>query len=520
MPSGEPRGTLADRLLAKMLVPVGLLEREYSGRIAILVQLLQQCPVPSPRQLRYTCDELRFGDLAGWQSHLVRELLAGEAATSADRVAPWVRWLCQSQFTASWERPVWVAALDFMLVPSAADNARTVIRQDAKWAAVLLRVAERFRCLNRLIAAAARDLLELAIRLPAPDQQGSPAAALYGELDKNLWLLDVPPACVAAIDLVRVLLGGPPRDLAGRLTETQLDGYGDGLNPLLRLDVLAPRLAAIEQAYLRHAVSGNPQAELDDAGVWLLDSWAADPGHQAGLCDFIAALDPAARPHHENLGDAYWDALAMRPELADYAAAQQLVIAARESVRAPRTAFRRRVTDGGITTTPLARACLRARCAGLRPAAIVIALANAGASKIAVQQLDDVLRELQQLLACHYLDAPGTTGRAAELSPRKAAAADLYECQALIVWGGLGEDYGEQFRLHLAGRSHQEGQTQRRLVRLFRKARRKRGRVDRAEWVGSVVQTGLGMRRPPWYRRWAQALWPKPISRRGGSPAG
>ena len=506
-PGAESPGVVADQLLAKMLVPVGLLARGRSARIAILVQLLRQCPVPAPKQLRYTCDELRFGDLGGWQAHLVRELLAQEmaGAAPADRVRPWVTWLCASPFSASWERPAWIAALDYLLSPSAgppAGNVRSVVRQDAAWTVVLLGLAGWFRCFSRLLETAERELIELAAALPAPAEPGSPGAALHDELDQNLWALDVPPATVAAIDVVRALLGGAPRNLAGPLTEAELDSYGDGLSPALTLDAVAPRRAAVEEAFLGHVLSGQSSAGLDDAGVWLLNTWATDPDRATSLGNFIAALKPDARPYDENLSDAYWETLARHPQLADYAAAQRLVTATRESVLAPRTGFHRRVTDYGMTSTPLARACLKARCAGLRPAGIATALAKGGADRIAPSQLDDVLGEFQQLLSCHYLNAPDVTERVAKLGPRQAADAEVFECRALIVWGVLGEAYGEQFRRYLMERWRADGLTRRRLVKILRRARRKRSRADRGRWVHSVVQAGIGAPRRPWYRRW------------------
>ena len=286
LPADQPHSTVADQLLAKMLVPVGLPAGERDQRIVILVQLLRQHPAPSPRQLRYTCDELRFGDLNGWQSHLVRALLAEEAVTTgsrsgqaADRVVPWVRWLCQSPLTKSQGRPLWVTALDFMLDPATVDYAKAVIRQDAPWAVTLLRVSKRFGRFPDLVATASQELVELAVRQSAPGKQGG-LPDLLAELDGNMWALGVPPGTVAAADVVRVLLGGQPRDLTGPLTETQLDSYGDNLHPLLRLDILAPRRAAIEQAFLRH-VASEPTG-LDEAGVWLLNSWATDPDHLPG----------------------------------------------------------------------------------------------------------------------------------------------------------------------------------------------------------------------------------------------
>jgi hypothetical protein len=500
LPADQAQPAVADQLLGKMLIPEGLPPGERDQRIVILVQLLRQRGVPSPRQLRYSCTELRFGDLTSWQSHLVRALLTEEAAAAgsgpaADRVVPWVRWLCQSPLAATQRRPLWVAALDFMLDVSAADHARAVILRDAPWAVALLRVSARFGRFPDLIVAASRQLLELAARRSGPAQQPD-LADLLAELDRNLWALNVPPATIAEIDLVRVLLGGRPRDLAGPLTDTQLDSYGDSLSPLLTLDILALCRSAIEQAFLHHVASGA--AGLDEAGVWLLNSWAADPDRLPALIDFIADLEPDVRPYHPNLSEDYWAALATRPELADYAAGQQLMIATRESVKTSRTAFRRRITGDGITSTPLARACLRARSAGLSPAGIVTALARGGAGQIEPPQLDEVLGEVRQLLAIHYAGAPGTTGRPLDLGPRRAADADLYEFLALIVWGALGELYGEDFRLYLAGRARHDIDAQRRLNRALRKARRKRGRVDQDRWVDSVVGAGLGTARPWW----------------------
>ncbi len=510
VPGTASPGAVADQLLAKMLVPAGLNVQDRSRRIGILVQLLRQCAVPVPGQFPYTCDELRFGELGGWQAHLIRELLAQEAAPVAggagaaavDRAGPWVTWLCVSPFGAAMERPSWVVALNFVLAPPAgppaADSARSVIRQDPAWAVVLLRLAERFGCSGRLLQAAGRELIELAAELPAPAQPESHGAALRAELDRNLWKLGVPPATVAAIDVVRVLLGGTPWHLDGRLAEAQLRGYVAALSPALAPDVMAPRRAEVEQAFLRHVMPGTAGAGLEGAGVWLLNTWAIDPDRITGLCDFIAALEPGARPYDENLSDAYWEALAKRPALAGYAAGQQLMIATRESVQDQQTAFRRKIIDAGITSTPLARACYRARCAGLRSAGIMTALASGGADQIAPGQLDEVLREFQQLLLCSYLDAPRAT---TELSPQQTAEAELLACHALIVWGFLGDAYSEQFRLYLIDRWRGERGIERRLVRILRRAGRKRGRVDRAQWVRSVVETGIGVPPPPWYRR-------------------
>lgn len=493
LPDAEYPNVVADWLLGKMLVPVGLGEQDYARHQGILVELLLQISVPEPGQLPYSCDELRFGDLNGWQAHLVRELLADEAAAAggqrqADRGVRWATWLCQSPAGASADRPYWVGALDFALSPApgpAAECLRTVIRQDAAWAVVLLWLAGRIGSLRPVIEAADRQLIEVAAAPSA--QAGSPGAALREQLDLSLWQLRVAPPAVAAVDVVRVLLGGTPLDLAGPLTEAQLDGYGDGLGPALGLAAVLPRRAEVERAFLRHVVSGG----LDAAGVWLLNTWAPDPDRIGGLADFIVSLEPGERPYDTKLTDGYWNALARRPELAGYAAVQQLVIATRESVLAGPAAFRRDLTADGVTSTPLARACFQARCAGLSPPGIVAALAKGGADRIEQDELDAVLRELGELLS---------------LRQGPAADADVFECRAVIVWGALGPVYGEQFRLRLIERLRFEGTASRRAARILRGAGRQRAKADRAEWVSRVVAAGLGEPPEPWYQRWSRAL--------------
>lgn len=506
VPGTTPPGPVADQLLAKMLVPVGLNAKDRTRRIGILVQLLRQCAVPGPRQFPYTCDELRFGDLGGWQADLVRELLTQETTPTApaERAGSWVKWLCASPLGASLTRPPWVTALDVALSPSpaapgAANIVCSVIRHDVAWAVVLLRLAKRFRCFSQLLTAANRELIELAAELPAPAGPGNRGVQLLAELDHNLWEIGLPPATVAAIDVTRVLLGGPPRHLADRLAEAQLRDYIDALSPALALEIVTPRRTEVEQAFLGFAMSGRTTARLEGAGVWLLNAWAKDADRITGLCDYVAGLEPSARPYNENLSDAYWEALAKRPGLAGYAAGQRLMIVTNESATDQRTAFRRKVTDHGLTSTPLARACYTAWRAGLPPSGIVTALASGGADRIAPGQLDDVLREVQQLLLCSYPNRPRT---ATERSPQQTTEADLLACQALIAWGGLGDAYGEEFRQYLIDRWRGHSRTQRQLVRILRRAGRKRGRLDQSQWVASIAETGTGMARPPWYQRW------------------
>jgi hypothetical protein len=486
-------GVVEDRLLGELLVPEEEADMLAAGRGArrrrnvTLVEMLRQRDAPQPDGFRYTCDQLRFGDATGWQARLVLELLIRELATerAADRgrAWAWVWWLCESKFTTKRQRPAWVEALDFVVFTpppeKAAASTRPLILGDVSWAAVLSRLASQSQCLRDLLGQADQEFVGLASRIPEPVQPGTAAAQLRAELNRGLWPLEVRPGAVASIDVVRVLLGDEPRDFPDELPDKALDGYFDGLGSALRLEAVQSRLGAIEGGFLQHAVPGQAPQGLTAGGVRLLNAWVTDQRLMPGLRDYIANLDPSAYPYHEGLSRAFWDALRQHPALAGYAAGNQLIIAVKEALRDPRNAFLRPLTEDGVQSTRLARACFDARCAGLSVEGIVGALARAEAGRIGAEHLDDVLGEFQELLNHGYPDG-SRAQQAAEQKPAGSSAEDLSECYRLILTGALGGLFAEEFGRHLEGRLKSEiHASQWVLKNVVAAARKKQGRLSR-----------------------------------------
>jgi hypothetical protein len=453
----QTAGPVEDRLLGDLLVPS---QKVRQQRAMTLVELLVRLDPPQPDEFRYTCDQLRYDEATAWQACLVRDLLIRELAkdrpAGRGRAWAWVRWLCESEFTArKWRRPDWVTALDAVVFdpppqPSV-PSVRSLVLADAGWAIVLLRLAGQSKCLRDLLDITHRQFVELAGRIPGPSKPGSVGAQLGLELNRDLWALDVQPGAVASIDVARVLLGGHPRDFPAELPPKLLGGYFDGLAAAFSLDVAQARLADLEESFLRRAVPGEPPGELTAGGAGLLNAWAADPRLRADLHAYIARLEPAAYPYHPDLSSAFWDALRQHPALAGHAAAHQLISTVQEARRDPGTALQRPLAEDAVKSTPLARACFNARRAGLPVAGMIRALARGQADAIGAEPLDDVLREFQELLRHDYL-----TRRAAGRDAEDSAEKDLLECYQLITAGALGEPFADDFRRHLADRLHGE----------------------------------------------------------------
>ena len=453
-------GPVEDRMLGDLLVPDEDVRRD---RATVLIELLRQRDAPQPDQFRYTCDQLRYDDATAWQARLVRDLLIRELAEerTADRgkAWAWVWWLCESQFTAKWRRPDWVTALDFVASgpPSrqAVAGVRSLIPGDARWTVVLIRLASQSRCLDQLIGSADEQLVRLGLRVRVPLPPDGTGAMLLAELKRDLWALAVRPGAVAGVDVVRTLLGGEPRDFPGDFSDDVLDGYFDGLRAALGLPAMQPRLAEVVAGVLKYVIPGQKPRALTAGSVRLLNTWSAEPRLRGCLLDYIESMDPAAYPYHPGLNQAFWNALRQRPALAAYAAGNQLIIIAQEAVRDARAALRRPLTEEGQTSTALARACLNARRAGLSMSGIVRALALAEASAIGARQLDDVLREFQDLRHRENLDASGT-GQVAPDDTPDAAENDLFDGWRLIVQGGLGDPFAEEFSRNLVSRLRAE----------------------------------------------------------------
>jgi hypothetical protein len=455
-------GAMEDRLLGDLLVPNDVTDREArQQRRTMLVELLKRRDLPRLGELGYSCDQLRFDDASAWQAGLVRDLLIRELA--GDRGKAWARWLCQSDFPGTRERPDWVTALGFVVLSTPPEQAiasvRSLILDDLSWAAVLLRLASQSQQHGRLrdlLDGAGRQLLEVVAQLPTPAKPANACARLRAELDRSLWPLGVRPGTVASIDVARILLGGTPRDFADPLFPEPPGDYFDGLKSALTLPATESRLAEIQDGFLGYAVPREASAGLSAGGVRLLNTWATDPQLKPRLLTYIASLEPVAYPYHVGLSAAFWNALGGDPELAGYAAGHHLISAVTEALQAPQAALRRARTENAVMSTALALACLNVRHAGLSIRGMVRALHAAEASRISARRLDVVLREFQDLRYREYLEVPPDR---AGLTPQTASEAELFECYRLIAAGALGDPFAEEFRRYLTDRLKNEIKT-------------------------------------------------------------
>jgi hypothetical protein len=363
-----------------------------------------------------------------------------------------------------WQRPDWVAALDFVVLETPPQEATTSVQSlvlsDMRWAIVLIRLASQSGCLRGLIDAAHWQLLQLAGRMPGAPRPKSVGATLGIELARALWPLKVHPAAVASIDVARVLLGGEPGDFPGDQPRELLGGYFGGLGSALELDLLRPRLAGIEESFMRRAVPGKPPGDVSAAGAWLLNAWAADPRLTSGLVAYIASLESRAYPYHPDLTREFWEALGQDPALKAYAAGNQLITAVHEALRDPGAALRRPVTKDAVNSSPLARACLDARRAGLSAAGMIGALGRGRVDEIGAGALYEVLSEFQELVR-H--DDPARRAPGAELAD--PAGTELLECCRLVAGGALGEPFAEEFRSDVAARLQGEIQARELMLR-------------------------------------------------------
>jgi hypothetical protein len=451
---GQADGQTEDRALAKLLVPEHVEPEGRDRRSGMLIKLLRQRSVPAPGEYPYTCDYLRFGDAAGWQARLVRDLLTSELAGSAsgERALGWVSWLCRSPFSevAGWERPEWVTALDFPGSGedrgSAVSAVRPLIQRDQQatprgncWSAVLVQLSTCAGRLIELLEAAGPQLMELSAALP-PGDQGPLAVVLRADLRPSLEMRSV--RTLARVDVMRALLDLTPSGALTHWDETRLGAYLSALREAFRHEAVRRRLPQLEETFLRLALVGAAgTGNLTPGGVLLLNTWADDPERQQGLIRHMASLSPQEQPIDVRLSQKFWTVLGDYPALADYAASGQLITATDWTVRHQDIAFRRKDTEEAVTSTRLARACYEAWCKGGRAEGIIRTLASAGAAEIPPPQLDDMLREFQGLL---YL--AGVPGR--QETPEESEQA-LFECWRLIVAGMLGPEYAQTFGEHL-----------------------------------------------------------------------
>jgi hypothetical protein len=503
---GQADGGLEDRVLANLLVPERVEPAILERRGVMLIELLLKRSVPAPGEYSYTCDDLRFGDAAGWQARLVRDLLAGElaAGASSERAVGWVRWLCRTPASevAAWERPDWVNALDFADPGErdgrdvrAASAVRVLIRRDQRavprgncWSAVLLQLCGCTRRLTELAEAVGLELMELAAVLPLGDQ--SPlAAALRASLRPALAPETF--STLARLDVIRMLLAGPPTAALIDLDdEPSVSAYLAALHEAFRRPPMRPRLPELEERLLRVALSAAPGTRRLSAGsIELLNAWVVDPERLPGLIRHLGLLSAKEQPVDVRLSQQYWTVLGDYPKLANYAVSGQLITATDWTVRHPAVAFLREYNGEAVTTTRLAHACFEAWCAGRRAEGVIRTLESAGAAGIRPRQLDDTLRELEVLL--HYFGALDDQQERAE-----QAQAALFECWRLIVDGALGPEYARSFGDYLQARLQAEAAVRVHAETLLFPQQRNGGSGDRnGRNEGEAPQSGGRLRR-------------------------
>jgi hypothetical protein len=462
-----------DRLLGDLLVPS---ERIAEGdrwvqRFTMLVGLLRNRPVPAPGSYRYACHQLRFGEADGWQARLVRELLSRELSDpdTANRALGWMDWLCTSPFTERWERPYWLAAMDFLLPGAVAEQAvsslQALIRRDAVWAVTMLRLARRTDRLGPLLSAASVEFVEL-IATAANAGPGRADRELAEELSLSARNTALPPTSSAHLDVVLALLGPTPRYLPGVDDKRWFDAYLSGLHEALDLPAVQPSVAILERRFLDYAVSRTEDGQLTPQGVHLLNAWAADPAREGGFLGYLASLTEADRPQDYGLEGRYWDTVSRHPALRAYAAVGDLVLTTDWTVQRPDVAFQRSDRAGGVTSSRLARACFDASKAGLPVTEIIRTLATGGARNIDPPNLDDVLREFQGLLF--------------QFIGKEASERALFECYKLIVGDAkLGTEYAESFHGYLDARLEVEIRTRQDLQKVLKELSGRRARANR-----------------------------------------
>jgi hypothetical protein len=373
---------------------------------------------------------MRRGHVDGWQGTLIRELLSGELATdpAAARAVAWAAWLTApvmgrrarpedvefpaEESAAELSSPRWVAALEYALAGTgdgARESVRSVVRSDAAWAAIVIRLATRVGRVREVLETPglADDLIGIAAAPATRTGRQDGRRALAEATDVPLWDYGTDPAAIAAIDVVRMLLGSQPPSFPTDRPE-QFACYDEGLTRVLGLP-------AVQGARLETVRSGLRQARA---------------------------------------------VLHLR-------AAVEQVIANPEVLR------RHADERFGVPASVLALAMYRAWRAGMSSARISEVMAQASVhdatlgQRVGHRELHDVLREFADLLTFPPHEVTGPPGIADD---RQARAHDvLVEFWEFVCDGALGASSGAKFRRHLDMRLRDEvkaaKQTRRRLRR-------------------------------------------------------
>jgi len=471
----------------------------WAAEIKPRVRLLSRLDLPPTGSFAVTCNNLRYGDLAGWEARLVHALLAAELASdeTAARAVGWASWLGATDFTADWLRPAWVQALGFAStsVPEAGDAAsvRSVITTRARWALLVLRLARQARRLAALVNTADLDLslIEFACLLGGQDsQQAEFRKPLADVLDAPLADSGATAAAVAAVDVARVVLRTPPRDFPLARPEPEFDAYLAGLRRAFRTLPAEQWRDYVQRRFLVHVVGGDGgrPRRLSDAAVFLLRAWIADPALAPELARYISEQKLIGLLEADPLLTSdFWLRLVRFEEFVELKPLVEMNEAASKAIHSPATEFSRNTKqtidlDTGehvtsVVGSALGQAMYRYWRSNAAPDQILAAVAREWRNAAPPARLAEVvppvklwvaLREFQTLVAGHVPakdDAARTTSSGTSSDFRKQAEGAWAACLWLIVHGNiLGGDYANGFQ-RMVGKEAKLGEGDYRAVR-------------------------------------------------------
>jgi hypothetical protein len=428
-----PDPEAADQLLRTLVGSSGHAGQAPSQAIAARASLLQQLPsVPAPTAFGRTRAGIRRGPVDGWEGTLIRELLSGELATdpAAARAVAWAAWLTAPvmgsragpEDVAVWTEkpavelsaPYWLAALEYALAGTgdgASESVRSVIRSDAGWAAIVLRLASRVGRVREVLETPglADDLIGIAAAPATKPGRQDGRQALAEATDVPLWDYGTDPAVIAAIDVVRMLLASQPPSFPTDRPE-QFARYDEGLTRVLGLP-------AVQGGRLETVRSGLRQART--------------VVHLRAAIEQVIANPEVLRRHTDE--------------------------------------------RCGVPASVLALAMYRAWRAGLPPARISEVMAQASVhdatlgQRVGQRELYDVLCEFADLLTFAPDEVTGPAPGKAD--DRQARAHDvLVEFWEFVCDGALGASSAAEFRRYLDRQLRDEARAAKRTRRRLRRS--------------------------------------------------
>jgi hypothetical protein len=513
----------SDQLLGRLLVPKPApLVDTWPERIQARVALLGQRPVPSRGDYTYTCDTLRFNEVADWQARLVLALLSRdyEDPHAAERAVGWARWLSQPNLPQDWVYPAWVEALAFAVggpaFPGSADRVVSVISQAPAWVVPILWLARMSKQLRPVVEIQGFDHVLLDLAMDAATGSDDLGRRLAGALHIKFGATQ---RGVAAIDAARVLLGREPIDFPKSEQDARAAGYFDGLTRVFAyLQDDWPgyfQLKLLKQVV--PASAGPPgSARLSAGAVQLIRKWCEDPDRAPGLAHYIADNDlgQVLLSEHERLGPDIWPRLIAHDErLRPYGSVFQLRTAAKQVISDPVTTLVRSTRkvlgesghpEWGKGSTVLASAMYEAYLADMKMADILTVLAQVTSSRGNVTLMTavpppaflPVLNEFVSLIRDTPPAAPGIQLPDAVKQQASLAQGLWVHCLWLIAENELlGPDYAAKFRRTLLRRSRYAQDIYGRVDEIF--APRRRFSLRRRPKPTEVYEAWLAPVLPP-----------------------